>query len=457
MSADTIAAISTASGPAGISIVRISGREAITVADSVFQSTSGPLAGRPGGTFVFGMALSQEGEPLDEVIALVFRAPRSFTREDVVEIQGHGGVAGSRALLASVLSHGARMAEPGEFTRRAFLNGRLDLIQAEAVLEVIHAQTDMSHRIAFEHLAGRASGHMHGWYDSLIEVAGNLEACLDFEQGEIPSPVLQKLFGEIRRVGHQIEAMLGTWHKGRVIKEGLRVVIAGQPNAGKSTLLNRLLGSERAIVSDVPGTTRDFIEDAVVFNGILLRLVDTAGIRETNCSVEQEGIRRAQIKATEADILIYMADGSKSPTPPDLEMLAASSPERTLLVLNKEDLGLKLADWPTDRYRFAQASLIRADGDAHFRKELGCLVEAGYCDAGSESMILTEARHRELLERAVQCINAALAQAAEGPEANLVAMASELREVLEALGQLTGRIYTNELLERVFSRFCIGK
>lgn len=456
MSVDTIAAIATAPGEAGISIVRISGPDAFSITDKVFRCKNGNLSSRPGGTFVHGTVIDDDGTPVDEVIALVYRAPNSFTREHIAELQGHGGHICAKSILRCVLSHGARAADPGEFTKRAFLNGRLDLIQAESVLSLIQAQTARAASLAMDQLSGRLSQTMDNLYDKTLRIAADLEACLDFDQGELPEQAMVSIREDLTSVSLELSSLLSTWDEGRVVREGVRVVIAGQPNAGKSTLLNTLLGTNRAIVTNIPGTTRDIIEEGFVIDGIPVRLMDTAGIRETDCEVEREGIRRAVMSLREADLVIYVMDGSKSPSSVDQEYIRSLEPGRTLVVLNKSDLGQTICTPEMNGHPFISCSLKTGIGLSEFRSALGRSLGCN-THSGAETNILTEERHRVIVTEASEHIEAALVQISSKSDQVLVPAVSDLREALESLGRLTGRIYTDELLDSVFSRFCVGK
>jgi tRNA modification GTPase len=456
MIVDTIAAIATAPGEAGISIVRISGPEAVSIADRVFRCKGSPLSSRPAGTFVYGRVVDAEGDTLDEVVALIYRAPTSFTREDVIELQGHGGHICAKSTLRLLLNQGARAADPGEFTRRAFLNGRLDLIQAESVLSVIKAKTFRAASLAMGQLSGKLSRVMDDLYDKMLNVTADMEACLDFDQGELPEGTLISIRGELASVSKELTTLLETWDEGRVLREGVRVVIAGQPNAGKSTLLNTLLGSDRAIVTNIPGTTRDIIEEGLVIDGIPIRLMDTAGIRETDCEVEKEGIRRTVSTLEEADLILYIMDGSKPPSMVDLEYLKILEPDRSLVVLNKCDLGSISPIQDEKGQSYLTCSFKTGIGLDLFREALRQRIAKKTAD-GTETNILTEERHRIILTETNNHVLGALAQFSRNDDQAFVPAVSDLREALESLGKLTGRIYTDELLDTVFSRFCVGK
>ena len=337
---DTIAAIATPPGEGGVGIIRISGPDVWNIADSVFSAMDEvPVSSREHGTFTYGRIVGTDGTEIDTGLALIMRAPKSYTCEDVVEVQAHGGSVGLRRILRCILEAGARMAEPGELTRRAFLNGRIDLVQAEGIFDLIRARSDRAAAAALEQMEGRLSRQFNSVYDAFLEVAANLETTLDFVEDELPDDVFSGIAGLLDHTFENLDRLLDTWDEGRLLREGARVVILGRPNAGKSTLLNALLGFDRAIVSSTPGTTRDTIEEGFVLHGIPLRIIDTAGLRETDCEIEAEGIRRAEAHGEEAHLAIYLIDASRPLHEEDRIRLEKLVPARSVVVLNKTDLG----------------------------------------------------------------------------------------------------------------------
>ena len=342
---DTIAAIATPPGQGGVGIVRVSGSKVWKIADGIFKSAERPSLAK-GGTFLHGKVMSADGAEIDEALCLIFRAPKSYTGEDTVEIQGHGGPVVLKKILRCCLDAGARMAEPGEFTKRAFLNGKLDLVQAEAVADLIHAQSDRAAQAALEQLEGGLSKKFNALYDGLMATAADIETTLDFVEDELPEDVFPNLGSKLDESFQWLENLLATWDEGRLLREGASVVIMGRPNAGKSTLFNALLGHDRAIVTALPGTTRDVLEETFVLDGIPLRILDTAGLRETECLIEQEGIRRARVHSAAADIAIYLIDSSQPFSPEDGPHLAKLDPKRTVVVLNKADKKITNNQYP---------------------------------------------------------------------------------------------------------------
>ncbi|MDA0991098.1 MAG: tRNA uridine-5-carboxymethylaminomethyl(34) synthesis GTPase MnmE [Verrucomicrobia bacterium] len=452
---DTIAAIATAPGEAGIAVVRVSGSRSLEIADQLFRGRRKPGAARAG-TFLHGFIQAPGSKsPADEVVLLIYRAPHSYTREDVVEIQGHGGSTCARRILAAVLNAGARLAEPGEFTKLAFLNGRMDLVQAEAVADLIRAKSDRAATAAVEQLRGELSARFNRLYDGLVNLAADIEATLDFVEDELPESTMPTLRDELSTQRVLLESLLATWEEGHWLREGALTVITGKPNVGKSTLLNRLLGSERAIVTDIPGTTRDSIEEQLVLAGVPLRLIDTAGLRETDSPVEREGIRRARDLSSQADLHIHMLDITKPLDDVDRATIEQLPPERTLLVLNKCDLrsAIGVDDLPPG-YKVLTCSLLDTKGVNGVREALTGLL-AFATEAPAHAAI--SERHRSNVQSALDELNESQHVLNKQDEADTPLAAQHIRIALTHLGEVTGRVYSDELLDRVFSRFCIGK
>lgn len=452
---ETIAAIATAPGEGGISVVRISGPAAFPIADNLFVCSGVPPSRRRHGTFAFGRIREKDCD-LDEVLMLFMREPRSYTGEDTVEIHGHGGSQCARRILRATLNAGARLAEPGEFTKRAFLAGRIDLLQAEAVLDLIRARSERAAAAAVEQMEGALSGAFGALYDELLQVAASLEATLDFPEDELPRPYFNAIRDSLAKVQERTEGLLSTWEEGHLLRDGALAVISGKANVGKSTLLNKLLGHDRAIVSAIPGTTRDTIEESLVLQGIPIRLVDTAGLRETDCEVEQEGIRRTRVQMEQADLRLHVLDASQPAEAEDLVGLKQLDPRRTILMLNKVDLG-RAVEIPADLSLPAvETSLVTGDGlDA--LKELMAKMLASHADLAARPHATISERHRTILLAALGDTRVAACLLAEGEEESLVPACAHLRSALELLGQATGRVYHDELLDSIFSKFCIGK
>ncbi|MEN8254431.1 MAG: tRNA uridine-5-carboxymethylaminomethyl(34) synthesis GTPase MnmE [Verrucomicrobiota bacterium] len=455
--ADTIAAIATPPGEGGVGIVRISGSKVWEIAGEIFQPLDKtPVSGQRHGTFAYGKVVEADGTEIDTGLALAMRAPKSYTCEDVVEIQGHGGAVGMRRILRRALEAGARMAEPGEFTKRAFLNGRIDLVQAEGIFDLIRARSDRAASAAMEQMEGKLSQQFDAIYDAFLEVAANLETTLDFVEDELPDEVFSGIANLLDETFQSLDKLLDTWDEGRLLREGARVVILGRPNVGKSTLLNALLGFDRAIVSGTAGTTRDTIEEGFVLDGIPLRIIDTAGLRETDCEIEAEGIRRAEAHGEEAHLAVYIVDASHPLEEEDRGRLEKLDSERSIVVLNKTDLGNRLSRITNHGSRIVEASLITGTGINELKAAMSKTLEQG-ADLHAPPHAVISERHRDLLIRSHKEAKQARAYLNENVEENAVLASEHLRSALDFLGQVTGRVYHDELLDNIFSRFCIGK
>ncbi len=454
---DTITAISTAPGEAGIAIVRISGPSSLQIADRIFKGPEPVPSRREAGTFVHGfVGASSDGSrtDLDEVILLVYRAPHSYTKEDVVEIQGHGGWACAKRILRAVLDAGARSAEPGEFTKRAFLNGRIDLLQAEAVADLIMARSDRAASAAIEQLEGRLSTSLSMIYDYLINAAADVEASLDFPEGDLPPRLLEGALDKIRQARKQLDELLLTWEEGRLLRDGALIVISGKPNVGKSTLLNCLLGTDRAIVDAEPGTTRDTIEEGFILQGIPLRLVDTAGLREPENLVEREGIQRAQTLVRKADLNLFMYDSSEELDSEHLQQLKNIDPKKCIIVLNKSDLGSRTG--PNDFMSFTSVVISLAKQTGIDSLKAAIIEKLGITVLGPPHASISE-RHRQVIQDVLIKVDSVIKVLSGNDEELLVPAVSTLRNAIEGIGNLTGKNYSNLLLDSIFSRFCIGK
>ena len=445
MQRETIAAIATPPGEGALAIIRISGEKTLAVADQVFRGTTLPSA-LVERQVVFGKIVDAAGGVLDEVLLTVFRHPRSYTGEDLIEISLHGGSVVTSRVLATVMAAGARMARPGEFTERAFHNGKIDLTQAEAVMDLINAQTDRAAKAAVGQLGGRLGAEIHALSSQLLETVAHLEAFIDFPEEGIDPESGEILGQRMKSVRLHLERLLATADEGRLLREGIRLALCGAPNAGKSSLLNRLLGMERAIVSETAGTTRDTIEERASLRGYPFHVIDTAGLRETNDPVEREGVERARRAAEAADLRIHLVDASEQVVPAPLF-------EDELLVLNKVDLVANRAALPVG----VQISCRSGEG-------IETLVSAILAKATGRSPALGEAlpdvtainaRHRDCLLKAREHLDEAIALLESGEPPELVAI--ELRSALGDIGEIVGEAGTEEILGKIFSSFCIGK
>ena len=451
---ETIAAIATPPGEGGIAIIRISGPQSFAIADALLRCRGAKPGARSGGTFVFGRIVAG-GEMLDDALCLIMKAPHSFTGEDTIELHCHGGTVPARRILRAVLQAGARSAEPGEFSRRAFLNGKMDLLQAEAVLDLIRAKSDRAAAAAVEQLEGSLSKRFNTLYDMVLEIASDLEASLDFPEDELPETVLSSVIARLVVAQETTARLLASWNEGHLLREGATVVIVGRPNAGKSTLLNALLGKDRAIVSHLPGTTRDVIEENIIINGIAVRLVDTAGLRNAECEIEREGVRRSRQQIERADLFLYVIDSSIEIHPDDREQISALDESRLILVLNKADLGSSIAGDLGEKAKKITISLLSGSGLDDLKTAMAEKLESAI--SANEAHAVISERHRALLAAANTNLGEAM-KLAESRRDDFASLAAEhLKYALEQLGHATGRVYENELLDSIFSRFCIGK
>ena len=458
---DTIVAIATAPGAAGLAVVRVSGGAALATADRVFRGAA-PLAGATSHTLHHGWVLDPSGTAarIDEVVAAVFRAPRSYTREDVVELSCHGGEHSARRVRDALTAAGGRPARAGEFTLRAFLNGRIDLTQAEAVADVIHASTERAHALAVSQLAGRLSATLRGMIDRLTDLVAEVEARVDFAEDvggiEVPAHVRAAIARAVAELG----ALLDGAAYGRAVREGARVPIVGRPNVGKSSLFNALIEEQRVIVTPVPGTTRDRVSEPIEVAGVRVTLSDTAGLRDTLDPVEAIGVSLTEEAIEGGALLIWVVDASQPLSPEDAELGSRLASRRVLAVLNKIDRGRRVeAEAITELLGSgcsgtAEVSALRGDGIEELRLRLADLLGAGGSDVDLDGRV-TNARHAEGLERARAALIRARAVAEEGAPGEIVAL--ELHEALMALGEVTGIGVGEDVLERIFSRFCIGK
>lgn len=442
---DTIAALSTPSGTGAVALLRVSGPGARAVAEVVFKGPS--LTPRRA---LFGTVTAADGTPLDDVLLTYFAGPASYTGEDTIEISCHGGVLVTRRVLERLLQAGARPAGPGEFTQRAYLNGKLDLTQAEAVMDVISAQTDRALHAANRQLDGALGRTILTLRDDLLGILAHVEAYIDFPEEDIDPDTGAALRGRMDSLRSRLEALLATADQGRLLREGVRTVLAGAPNAGKSSLLNRLLGFDRAIVSEQPGTTRDTIEEVINLQGFPLRLIDTAGLRgATSDTIEQAGMARTHAQLAEADLILEIVDASQ-PAGDRLD-LPETAAARHVLVLHKSDLR-RDASW--QGVEGVAVSSITGDGMAALADRLIAVITAGG-SAFEQSEVAVNARHQACLERARAALTDAMVEFATGTSVEFTAL--DLRLALEALGDVIGRVDVEDLLGVIFSQFCIGK
>ncbi len=453
---DTIVAISTPPGEGGVGIVRLSGPEAIAIAEGIFRSSRGKLLATRGQQVFHGHIVTSAGALVDEVLCVVMRGPHSYTRDDVVEINGHGGAGPLNAILEETLGAGARLATPGEFTLRAFLNGRIDLIQAEAVIDQIQARTRANLQAANAAASGTLSRQLQTMGETVLALLARVEAAIDFPEDDLPDLIETPLLAEARAARDTMFAMLKKSDAGCLLREGATLVIAGCPNVGKSSLFNLLLRDARAIVSAQPGTTRDRIEEYITLAGVPVKLVDTAGMRQTDDEVEQIGVRMARETLQTAQLALLVIDGAAPPNPEDEAIFREfQSLEIPIVVIrNKSDLVAASAPpaWALDATDTLALSALTGAGLEELENRLGSLLLGGVNVAADEALI-NRLYQKDSLRRASVCLERFLVDMTLSPEF----LAVELQEALQALGEITGETTPDDVLEKIFGAFCIGK
>lgn len=447
---ETIAAIATPPGEGGVAIIRISGKEALNAAEKLF---SGPVQSYKTHTVHFGTFYNLAKEPIDEVLVLVMRGKRSFTGEDTVEVHCHGGSLIARRVLEAVLESGVRAARPGEFSFKAFINGKIDLTQAEAIQELICAKNEKALDAAGNQLKGRLSEKISAFQMQLTEMTAILEAWIDFPEEGLEFITIQELGQRLTTICESMQKLLATFHDGKILHEGIALCLVGSPNVGKSSLMNALLDKERAIVSHIPGTTRDIVEDHLRLNGLNFKLVDTAGIRDAEDLIEREGIRRSKVAVSDADLILFVLDASKGITQEDAHLVDTLPPEKCIVVWNKTDLpdaAFTQLDFPHQ----VKLSAKTRQGLERLHEKIDTVVwQKG--PPTREEIVITNVRHKEALTAAIVSCRAVIEglQAGISPEF----LASDMRQTLLELGKIIGVNVTEEILSSIFSQFCIGK
>jgi tRNA modification GTPase len=456
---ETIAAISTPLGESGIGIVRMSGPLSESIAQKLFKTKKAQFS-FISHHFHYGDLIDpKNGNPVDEVLIVLMKAPKTYTREDMVEIHCHGGYFILRKALELALAHGARMALPGEFTKRAFINGRIDLTQAEAVIDLIKAKTRESLEIAGQQLRGLLYSEMASIREKLVEHLALIEAHIDFPEEEIEAIPQAEMKQDLLNKVQKLEEWISTYEEGRVFREGISCAITGKTNVGKSSLLNMLLKQERAIVTPIPGTTRDVIEEVLNIHGIPVRLMDTAGLRKAKDSIEQEGVRRAKERVADADLVLLIIDGSRELDDDDQEIFLEIDAKKKVVVLNKKDLSQKIS-LETMEKRFPDhyivpISALKSEGIVELKRAIYSSLVHRDLRMSPEHLIVANIRHKTILSETRKNLSDVLRGLAEGASLELIAF--EIRSALDGMREMVGETTTEEIINRIFEQFCIGK
>ncbi|WP_125573844.1 tRNA uridine-5-carboxymethylaminomethyl(34) synthesis GTPase MnmE [Levilactobacillus huananensis] len=456
---DTIAAISTPPGEGGIAIIRLSGEEVFDVAGKLFKGAN--LRQVASHTIHYGHIVDPEdGEEVDEVMATVMRAPKTYTKEDIIEINCHGGIVATNRILQLCLSYGARLAEPGEYTKRAFLNGRIDLTQAESVMDLIRAKTDKSMKVALNQLDGDLSHLIRHLRQDILDALAQVEVNIDYpEYDDVEAVTTKMLLEKSKEVQQQVQTLLATAKQGKVLREGLATAIVGRPNVGKSSLLNHLLHEDKAIVTDVAGTTRDVIEEYVNVKGVPLKLIDTAGIRDTTDKVEKIGVERSRKAINTADLVMLVLNASEPLTAEDESLLKATADTQRILILNKTDLPQKLdlnaVKQAANGSPIIETSILQRAGLDKLETTIAHLFFDEGIESNSHSVMVTNARHIGLLHQTSDALDDVQSGIAAGMPVDLVQI--DMTRAWDLLGEITGDSYQDELLDQLFSQFCLGK
>jgi len=453
---DTIAAISTPRGEGGIGIVRISGDEALLILKKIFKTKSKKDVFNLK-TYTINYGHIYDGDKLvDEVLVSVMRAPTTYTKEDIVEINCHGGYVITQKVLELVLEKGAKIAEPGEFTRRAFLNGRLDLTQAESVMDIIHGKTEKSISLSLNQLRGDLKEQIHNLKKLLMDVAAHVNVVLDYPEEGIDEPIPLNLVSNLHNVVEETNKLILSYDKGKMIKEGVKTAIVGKPNVGKSSLLNSVLREERAIVTRVAGTTRDTIEEIVNIKGIPLIMIDTAGIRDTEDEVENIGVQKSKELIKEADLVLFVLDSSKDLTKEDMEIYNSINNSKVIGILNKIDIRKELDISKLSKIKkWIEISALEKIGIDNLEDEIYNYVVSGKIEDSSEKLTITNIRHKSALEKTKQSVENIFETIDMGYPMDLIAV--DLNDAIDSLSEVTGEISSEDLLDHVFNNFCVGK
>ena len=455
---DTIAAIATAPGEGGIGIIRISGEKSLQVAQSIFKSKSGKMIKDYNArTLIYGTVVDNE-KVIDEVLVAYMKGPNSYTAEDVIEINCHGGFISVKKILELILSKGVRLAEAGEFTKRAFLNGRIDLSQAEAIIDVIKSKTDMAHEVAQSQLEGSLAKKIKDLRRNVTEVLAHLEVSIDFAEEVVEEITYQTLEEKALELRNEIKKLYDTAESGKILRDGLKTVIVGKPNVGKSSLLNSILGENRAIVTDIAGTTRDVIEEFVNIKGIPLKIVDTAGIRETEDVVEKIGVEKSRESFSTADLVIMVLDASRKLSEEDMEILESLKNKKTIVLLNKMDLEPQIELEKIEEFvnseDIIKISALKHQGIEELQDKIEAMVYHGSVK-NSSNLMITNSRHKDALFKAYESINDAISAIEQRMPYDFIEV--DFKNIWDYLGYINGDTVREDLLDTIFANFCIGK
>ncbi|MGG7165685.1 tRNA uridine-5-carboxymethylaminomethyl(34) synthesis GTPase MnmE [Clostridium ihumii] len=454
---DTIVAVATSVGEGGISILRVSGDKALKVVSSIFKGKNDrTLEDIKSYTMRYGHIIDENNNYIDEVIVSFMKGPRSFTAEDVVEINCHGGVIATNRVLEAVVKAGARIAEPGEFTKRAFLNGRIDLSQAEAVIDIINAKTELSMKSALMQSEGHISKNIIALREELIQIIAHIEATVDYPEDDLEEVTADGAIEDLKKINEKVEYLLSTANEGKILRDGINTVIVGKPNVGKSSLLNSLTKENRAIVTDIPGTTRDVIEEYINISGVPVKIIDTAGIRETEDVVEKIGVEKSKQKINEADLVILILDRSKELDEEDKEIIDYIKDKKCIVLLNKIDLESKIDKEKlniADNKYILEISTKTGENVASLKQ---CIKEMFFKgEVNSEEVIITNTRHKEALLRTKENIENAIEILENVSAIDLASI--DIRNAWTNLGKITGSTLEEDIIDKIFSEFCLGK
>lgn len=457
---DTIVAISTPIGTSGIAIVRISGNNALDIADKIFISTKNKnIKSAKTHTIQYGNIINPlTSKLIDECLIMIMKAPSTYTKEDVIEINCHGGILSVQKVLEVVLNEGARLAEPGEFTKRAFLNGRIDLSQAEAVIDIINSKTELFHNSALNQLEGSISDKVKKYRNELLTLIAHIEAAIDYPEHDVEETTFSIIEETTNLLIDKLDTLINTADSGKILREGIKTVIIGKPNVGKSSLLNALLKEQRAIVTNIPGTTRDILEEYININGIALRIIDTAGIHDTTDVIERMGVEKSKEFAKKADLLLMMLDGSNPLNNDDITIINYLKDKKYIIIINKTDLPSNL-DYDTlynyvNKEYILELSIKNNKGIDVLEQKLKDMFFSGQIDCDNE-IFITNVRHKDALVRAKQSLIEVINTIEAGMPEDC--MSIDLQKAYHILGEITGGTLDEDIIDKIFSEFCLGK